>query len=93
MAMTAWAAKFCDQLDLLVGEGTHLLPKDGYGSHHAIVLQQGHNNERPRPGGISQGNHARSAVEVALVLPNVGNVEYLPCRDDSTNAACGVGTK
>ena len=25
MAMTAWAAKFCDQLDLLLGERAHLL--------------------------------------------------------------------
>ena len=28
MAMTAWAAKFCDQLDLFVGEGTNLLAVD-----------------------------------------------------------------
>ena len=29
MAMTAWAAKFCDQLDLFVGERPHLLAIDG----------------------------------------------------------------
>ena len=28
MAMTAWAAKFVDQLDLLVGERAHLLAVD-----------------------------------------------------------------
>ena len=28
MAMTAWSAKVRDQLDLLVGEGTHLLAVD-----------------------------------------------------------------
>ena len=25
MAMTAWSAKFVDQLDLLLGKGTHLM--------------------------------------------------------------------
>jgi hypothetical protein len=29
MAMTAWAAKFTDQLDLLVGERADFLPEDG----------------------------------------------------------------
>ena len=28
MAMTAWAAKFCNQFDLLVGEWPHLLTVD-----------------------------------------------------------------
>ena len=29
MAMTAWAAKFCDKLDLLLGERANLVAVDG----------------------------------------------------------------
>ena len=32
IAITAWAAKFCHQLDLLVGEGAHLLAVDRDGA-------------------------------------------------------------
>ena len=33
MAMTAWAAKFCNQLDLLVGEGADLLAINDDSAH------------------------------------------------------------
>ena len=42
MAMTAWAAKFCDQLDLLVGERANLLAIDGDGADQLIVLEHRH---------------------------------------------------
>ena len=43
MAMTAWLAKFCDQLDLLIGERSNLLAIDGEHADQFIFL--GHRNK------------------------------------------------
>ena len=45
MAMTAWSAKFVDQLDLLVGEGADLLPVDGESADQLLFLE--HRHDRP----------------------------------------------
>ena len=42
MAMTAWAAKFCDQLDLLVGEWPHLLAIDDDCADQLVLLEHRH---------------------------------------------------
>ncbi len=39
MAMTAWAAKFLDQLDLLVGERPDLLAVDGDGANQLALFK------------------------------------------------------
>ena len=38
MAMTAWAAKFCHQLDLLVGELANFLTVNGNTADQLVVL-------------------------------------------------------
>ena len=39
MAMTAWAAKFVDQSDLLVGEGPNFLAGQGERTDQFVLLQ------------------------------------------------------
>ena len=47
MAMTAWAAKFCDQLDLLVGKGTNFLAVHGERADQFVLLQHRDSQNRP----------------------------------------------
>ena len=42
MAMTAWAAKFLHQLDLLVGEWPYFLAVDDDSADQLVVLEHGH---------------------------------------------------
>ena len=42
MAMTAWAAKFLHQLDLLIGEWPHLLAIDHDGADQTVVPEHRH---------------------------------------------------
>ena len=44
MAMTAWAAKFCHQRDLLIGERTHLLAVHGERTDQFVSLSIGTTN-------------------------------------------------
>ncbi len=48
MAMTAWAAKFVHQLDLLVGEGANFLTEDGDGADQRVILEHRHGNKSSR---------------------------------------------
>ena len=50
MAMTAWAAKFCDQLDLLVGERADLLAVDDDGADQLVLLEHRHAEHGPDAG-------------------------------------------
>ena len=50
MAMTACAAKFCDQLDLLVGERAHLLAVDDDRADQLVVLEHRHGEQRSSAG-------------------------------------------
>ena len=47
MAMTAWAAKFCDQFDLFVGEGTNFLPVNAKNADQLVVLEHRHYDDGP----------------------------------------------
>ena len=47
MAMTAWAAKFCDQLDLFVGERADFLAVNDQGTDQGIFLQHRDGQTRP----------------------------------------------
>ena len=50
MAMTAWLAKFCDQLDLLVGERPHFLAVDGDHADQLVLLEHRYaDNDRAPP--------------------------------------------
>ena len=53
IAMTAWSAKFCDQLDLLVGERADLLAIDDDDADQLVVLEHRHATTPCEPGGDS----------------------------------------
>ncbi len=66
MAMTAWAAKFCDQRDLLLGEGTNLLAVDNDRADQFVLLEHRHDQHgRARTGEIERT--CGSSVDVGLV--------------------------
>ncbi len=54
MAMTAWAAKFVHQLDLLVGERPDLLAIDGDGADQLILLEHRHDEQVSRAGDFDE---------------------------------------
>ena len=84
MAITAWAAKFCHQLDLLVGERPHLLAVDGDDADQLVVLE--HRNDKQRSGAAESLTSVarRIAIDVGLIGSQIGNVHDLFGR-----AGCG----
>ena len=65
MAMTACAAKFCHQLDLLVGEGPHLLAVDDDGADQVVILEHRDADQGARAAelGGGSGTWVRQLVE------------------------------
>ena len=61
IAITAWAAKFGHQLDLLVGERPHLLAVDRDHADRLAVLEQRNANDGPKP--AIRGRHAITDVK------------------------------
>ena len=66
MAMTAWLAKFCDQLDLLVGERPNLLTIDDDGADQLVVLDHRYADEGSRPPSLADGMGTASAASSAV---------------------------
>ena len=66
MAMTAWAAKFCDQLDLLVGERTHLLAVDDDRADQLVVLEHRHDQKRARSDQLASSSAASRLGSVSM---------------------------
>ena len=63
MAMTAWAAKFCHQRYLFVGEGLNLMAREHERSDDFVVLEQRHHEGRPYAAKFDAHNGAgRAAV-------------------------------
>ena len=62
MAMTAWSAKFVDQLDLLVGEGPDLLAIDGDGADQPALLEHRHDENGAGAGEIDDGATDRAGI-------------------------------
>jgi len=69
-----------DQLDLLVGEWADLLAIDDNAANQLILLEHWHLNERPRPGELDQRGTC-----VWLFRRAVGNLDDLPCLDDTAH--------
>ena len=90
MAMTAWAAKFLHQLDLLVGERPYLLAVDGDGADQLSSLSMApavacaHRRDRQER---SAGITARVSGSVRYVVDM--DKPACPAEDDQTR---GVGT-
>ena len=65
MAMTACAAKFVHQRDLLVGERADLLTKDRDSADQLVILEHRHNDQRTRAADETEpGSPAAATVEV-----------------------------
>ena len=85
MAMTACAAKFCDQLDLLVGERPHLLAIDADRADQLVVLEHRHQQHRPRSR-RAQAQRRADRVRCRPVCRNVVDVNHLLRRASSVEA-------
>ena len=64
MAMTAWAAKFLHQLDLLVGEWTHLLAIDGEDADQLVLLEHRHVQTGSESAEVNGSDENRFAFDV-----------------------------
>ena len=93
MAMTACAAKFCDQLDLLVGERAHLLAVNPTGADQLVLLEHRHEEKRTSAAEVGKGDSRWIAVEIIPPSPNVLDVGDLSCPFHVTQTAFGVGTE
>ena len=62
MAMTAWSAKFCDQVDLFLGERAHLLAVDVEVADQLVVLEHRHEQKGSRPGKFDNADSGRIAL-------------------------------
>ena len=69
MAMTAWAAKFCDQLDLLVGERANLLAIDDDHADQLIVLEHRHRQNGPGAAEVGERDDEADRVRQDLRPP------------------------
>ena len=66
------------QLDLLVGERPHLLPVDADDADQPALLEHRHEQERPRPAYVGDGDQRGIPVDIGLLGADVGNVLHLP---------------
>ena len=83
MAITAWCAKFCHQLDLLVGERPNLLAIDVESANHLAVFEQWDGQQRTGTSEIDESNHRRIAPDVTWLSLEVSDVDGLPGRDQA----------
>ena len=75
MAMTAWAAKFLHQIDLLVGEGLHFLAIDADGADQFALLEHRHaDHTRSR---LRQAELRRIALPSGIFGGDVGDVNHV----------------
>src|SRR3974390_1080799 len=78
------------QLDLLVGEGAHLLAVDGDGADQFVFLEHWYGENGASTSLLDQANRPRLAFDVALLHPEVGNVLQLLCRDHAAEKIAGA---
>ena len=92
MAITAWAAKFCQQFDLLVGEWANLLAEDAESADQFIVLEHRHDDKAARASDIDKPHNRRIAGCVTRLACNVGDVDHLLRRGDThQDGTSGLG--
>jgi hypothetical protein len=80
------------QLDLLGGEGPHLLAVNADRADQVIVLQHRHDDDRTRTTEISEGGSCRITLEVRRLCLKVFDVHHLFRPDDLGMAASRMGT-
>ena len=75
MAMTACAAKFVQQFDLLFGEGPNFLADQGKRADHLVLLQHRHAQGGPRTTKFDGSNvHWIEAFGVGLYRRAIGDL-------------------
>ena len=77
MAMTAWAAKFVNQRDLLVGEGTNFISVQGKRSNQVILFEHWDSQIRSHAPEFDCGDVGRFAFGVILIRCEISNVRRL----------------
>ena len=94
MAMTAWAAKFVHQLDLLVGEGTNFLAVNGERTDQFVLLQHRDSQKRPYAAKFDSRDDPRIAsFSVSLLCRKIGDVNDRFGRDHATDSGFRIGTE
>ena len=87
MAMTACAAKFCNQIDLLVGERTDFRAVDDDCADQLIVLDHRDGEYGPITGEIDGGDDKGIALDVGVRRLDVGDMGHLLRDGDTARAA------
>ena len=77
MAMTAWCGEILHQLDLLVGEGTNLLPIDGDDSNQFVVLEHRHCDTSPNTTELDGLDNRRMTIGISPSCCEIGEVGCL----------------
>ena len=80
------------QLDLLFGEGTHLLAVDGDCADQIIVLEHRHDEQRPIACKLGTGDRHRIALDVASLCPDIGYVDDVLRHGGVPKAGARTGT-
>ena len=89
MAMTAWAAKFVDQLDLLIGERAHLLAVDTDHADQLVLLEHRNDKKGSDSTSFRTGDHERIAIYIGFQVPDVVNMHGLFSADNSCETGPG----
>ena len=74
MAMTACAAKFLHQLDLLFGERPHLLTIDGDHTNRLVILQHRYSKCSAEFTEFDRGDYSWMTVAVGPKLPDISDL-------------------
>ena len=67
-----------DKVNLLFGEGAHLLTIDRDSADETVLLQHWHHKHRPYAGNLDCRYRQRITVEVGSALAHVGDLHHLP---------------
>ena len=84
MAMTALCSEILDQLDLLIGEWSHLLSKDGDCTDQLVVLKHRNGNYGSNTAEFCTGDEGWIALCIKPMRRYVRNLGDLPSSGDAT---------
>ena len=86
-------AKFCDQLDLLVGKGTNFLAVHCERADQFILLQHGHRENGPHTPEFDAGDKCRMPfLDVSPFCCEIGDVNHRFGRQHATGNSLRIGT-
>ena len=77
-----------DQLDLLVGEGTDLLPVNRERPDQVVFLEHRHDEKRPNATKLDAGDNLWFALGVPWVCREVGDMDYLLGPHHAAKGGC-----